>query len=65
MSNEVRRHTSRLAPHRHTSGLAPTVNFLFVKPGKKMGKKLKELETLWVNNDFKISKEEIKKIVLN
>ena len=35
------------------------------KPGKKMGKKLKELETLWVNNDFKISKEEIKKIVLN
>ena len=35
------------------------------KPGKKMGKKLKELETLWVDNDFKISKEEIKKIVLN
>ena len=35
------------------------------KPGKKMGKKLKELETLWVENDFKISKEEIKKIVLN
>ncbi len=35
------------------------------KPGKKMGKKLKELETLWVNNDFKISKDEIKKIVLN
>ena len=30
-----------------------------------MGKKLKELEILWVNNDFKISKEEIKKIVLN
>ena len=28
-----------------------------------MGKKLKELETLWVDNDFKISKEEIKKIV--
>ena len=25
------------------------------KPGKKMGKKLKELETLWVDNDFKIS----------
>ena len=35
------------------------------KPGKKMGKKLKELETLWVDNDFKISTEEIKKIVLN
>ena len=35
------------------------------KPGKKMGKKLKELETLWVDNNFKISKEEIKKIVLN
>ena len=30
-----------------------------------MGKKLKELETLWGDNDFKISKEEIKKIVLN
>ena len=30
-----------------------------------MGNKLKEQETLWVNNDFKISKEEIKKIVLN
>ena len=30
-----------------------------------MGKKLKELETLWVDNDFKISKEEIEKIVLN
>ena len=24
-----------------------------------------ELETLWVDNNFKISKEEIKKIVLN
>ena len=35
------------------------------KPGKKMGKKLKELETLWVDNNFKISNEEIKKIVLN
>ena len=35
------------------------------KAGKKMGKKLKEIETLWVDNDFKISKEEIKKIVLN
>jgi len=35
------------------------------KAGKKIGKKLKELEMLWVDNDFKISKEEIKKIVLN
>ena len=41
------------------------VNAQLIFGRKKMGKKLKELETLWVDNDFKISKEEIKKIVLN
>ncbi len=33
------------------------------KEGIELGAKLKELEKFWLNNDFKISKEEIKEIV--
>ena len=36
-----------------------------LKEGVQLGKKLKELENLWINNSFKISNKEIEKIVNN
>ena len=33
--------------------------------GKELGKKLKEIEEVWVNNSFNISEKEIQKIVNN
>ena len=33
--------------------------------GKELGKKLKAIEEVWVNNNFKISDKEIQKIVSN
>ena len=35
------------------------------KEGKELGKKLKEIEDFWVENSFKISDQELKKIVNN
>ena len=35
------------------------------KEGKELGKKLKEIEDFWVENSFKISEQELKKIVNN
>ena len=34
-----------------------------LREGKNLGEKLKELETVWINNSFKITDKEIKKIV--
>ena len=36
-----------------------------VLEGKELGKKLKEIEEVWVNNSFNISEKEIQKIVSN
>ena len=36
-----------------------------ITEGKKLGKKLKEIEEVWVNNNFRISEKEIEKIVRN
>ena len=36
-----------------------------LKENKILGQKLKELETIWVNNSFKISEYEIEKVVRN
>jgi len=36
-----------------------------IPEGKKLGKKLKEIEEVWVNNNFRISEKEIEKIVRN
>ena len=33
--------------------------------GKELGSKLKMIEKQWVNNKFKISEKEIKKLVIN
>ena len=33
--------------------------------GKELGKKLKLIEEVWVNNNFNISEKEIQKIVSN
>ena len=35
------------------------------KEGKVLGQKLKEIENIWVNNEFKISQNEIEKVVTN
>ena len=35
------------------------------KEGKELGNKLKEIEQFWIDNSFKISKEELNKIVKN
>ena len=35
------------------------------KEGKELGRKLKNLENIWVDNNFKISNEEVDKIFLN
>jgi len=35
------------------------------KEGKELGNKLKEIEEFWIDNSFKISKEELNKIVKN
>ena len=34
-----------------------------LKEGKELGIKLKEIENTWLNNNFKISDDEIKNIV--
>ena len=36
-----------------------------LREGKNLGEKLKELETVWINNSFKITDKEIEKIVKN
>ena len=36
-----------------------------IPEGKKLGLKLKEIEELWVDNDFKISEKEVEKIINN
>ena len=33
--------------------------------GKELGKKLKMIEEIWVNNNFQISEKEVEKIVNN
>ena len=35
------------------------------KEGKELGDKLKEIEEFWVENSFKISEEELNKIIKN
>ena len=35
------------------------------KEGKQLGEKLKEIEEFWIENSFKISDEELKKIIKN
>ena len=34
-----------------------------IEEGKKLGSKLREIEEVWANNDFKISEKEVQKIV--
>ena len=36
-----------------------------IKKGKELGKKLKIIEELWVENNFQISEKEVKKIIKN
>ena len=36
-----------------------------IQEGKEIGKKLKAIEEVWVNNNFNISEKEIQKIVNN
>ena len=36
-----------------------------VPEGKELGRKLKAIEEVWVNNNFNISEKEIQKIVSN
>ena len=36
-----------------------------IEEGKELGKKLKAIEEIWSNNNFKISEKEIQKIVNN
>ena len=36
-----------------------------LKEGKELGDKLKQIETIWVNNSFKISEDQIEKIIKN
>ena len=36
-----------------------------LKENKHLGQKLKEIESIWVNNSFKISEKEIEKVVKN
>ena len=36
-----------------------------LREGKKLGEKLKKLEKIWINNDFKLSEKEIKQISKN
>ena len=35
------------------------------KEGKNLGDKLKELEKIWINNNFEINEEQIKKVIVN
>ena len=35
------------------------------KEGKELGNKLKEIEEFWIENSFKISNQEIEKIIKN
>ena len=35
------------------------------KEGKELGRKLKEIEEFWIENSFKISNQELNKIVKN
>ena len=41
------------------------MNEFKLKEGKELGNKLKILEEIWLNNNFEISNEEIRKQVLN
>ena len=36
-----------------------------IKEGKELGIKLKQLESLWVENSFKLSDREVEKVFLN
>ena len=36
-----------------------------IPQGKKLGENLKLIEDFWINNNFKISEEQIEKIVKN
>ena len=36
-----------------------------IQEGKEIGKKLKAIEEVWVNNNFNISEKEIQKIISN
>ena len=36
-----------------------------LKEGKELGDKLKQIETTWINNSFKISEDQIEKIIKN
>ena len=54
-----------------SGGLDSTISVDWIKKnygyesGKELGKKLKEIEDFWVENSFKISDQELKKIVNN
>tara|TARA_B110000196_G_scaffold319181_1_gene336433 strand:- start:417 stop:1682 length:1266 start_codon:yes stop_codon:yes gene_type:complete len=41
------------------------INKFNISEGKELGAKLKKIEEKWINNNFKISDEEIKKLILN
>ena len=41
------------------------INNYKLKEGKQLGIKLKKLETIWIDNDFKITEKEIDKVVNN
>ena len=36
-----------------------------MKEGKELGQKLKEIETFWIDNSFKITDKQIEKIIKN
>ena len=36
-----------------------------LKESKELGDKLKQIETTWINNSFKISEDQIEKIIKN
>ena len=41
------------------------INEYMLSEGKELGLKLKTIEEKWLNNNFKITENEIKKIILN
>ena len=36
-----------------------------LKEGRDLGNKLKKLENIWVDNNFKITEKEIKEVIFN
>ena len=41
------------------------INKFGIPQGEKVGQKLKQIESFWINNNFKISDKDLKKILKN